>query len=125
MIKIKVTKTMKQDYLKKKGAMMKVAIDSYHSTVRKQHDFVNSLIISGANQDFKCADRDVADYAIRVTNEFNEHVDLPNMSFNSVVFAENMKLEYAFEMYVEEHDGCVDLLYADGNIRAEENLNIS
>ena len=110
-------------YLTKKAEILKAAIDNYHNTVRKQHDFVNALIISGANQDFKCADSDVADYAIHVTNEFNEHVDLPNMYFTGVMFTEDMRLEYAFDMFVEEQDGCIAFMYSEGNLRPVSSFN--
>ncbi len=115
--------SIRENYLTKKAGLLKTAIDNYHNTVRSQHDFVNALIISGANQDYKCADRDVADAAIQVTNEFNEHIDLPNMYFTGAMFTEEMKLQYVFEMYIDEHDGFMELLYVDGCMRAEMLIN--
>ena len=115
--------SIRENYLTKKANLLKAAIDNYHNTIRSQHHFVNSLIISGANQDLQSADCDVADEAIHVTQEFNEHLDLPNMYFISAIFTEQMKLQYVFEMYVEELDGAMELLYVDGSLRAEKNIN--
>jgi hypothetical protein len=53
--------SIRENYLNKKAGVLKTAIDNYHSTVRSRPDFVNALIVSGANQDYKCADRDAVD----------------------------------------------------------------
>jgi len=117
---------IKEQNLEKLEQKIKAAVNNYHNKVRVRHDFVNSMIISGANQDYKCADcdtADTADTAIHVTDEFNEHVDLPNMCFTRIMFGEAMELEYVFEMYVERLDGFIDLIYTDKSLRFETNIN--